>query len=237
MKIALIGYGKMGKEIEKIALKRGHSVSAIIDTHNISEINSLIKNVDIAIEFTRPESAIENIKVCINEQVPVVVGTTGWYNDFDEIKKMVSDNNGSLFYATNYSIGVNVFFDINRKLAELMNPHPEYDVEIEEIHHTQKLDAPSGTAITLAEGVLSEFKRKKKWINEKASDKEELSIISVRKDAVPGTHIIKYKSEIDSIEIKHTANNRIGFASGAVIAAEWLVSKKGVYTMKDMLGL
>jgi 4-hydroxy-tetrahydrodipicolinate reductase len=236
MKIALIGYGKMGREIEKIALQRGHEISLKISSTNFFDID-FIANSDVAIEFTRPEIAIENIKKCFKHNVPVVVGTTGWYNELERVKKDCQEKNQTLLYASNFSVGVNIFFEINKQLAKLMNNQSMYEVSMEEIHHTQKLDAPSGTAITLAEGVLENIDRKDHWINEQSSDSKELSIISKRIDSVPGTHIVKYFSEIDQIEISHTAHNRQGFAMGAVLAAEFIYGKKGIYGMSDVLNI
>ena len=238
MKIALIGYGKMGHAIEEIALQRGHEIVLKVGIENIQD-NTIenIKKDDVAIEFTGPEVAFENVIRCLNAGVPVVSGSTGWLQRFEEAKTHCIKNNGALLYASNFSVGVNIFFAINKRLAELMAPHKEYDVKLTEVHHTQKKDAPSGTAITLAEGILQSIEHKKKWVNEPAANKEELEIISERIDPAPGTHWITYYSEIDDIEIKHTAHNRKGFATGAVLAAEFLVNKKGIYGMKDVLGL
>ena len=238
MKIALIGYGKMGHAIEEIALQRGHTIVLKVGIENIDE-NTIenIQKADVAIEFTGPEVAFDNVIRCLDAGVPVVSGSTGWLQRFEEAKAHCTKNNGALLYASNFSVGVNIFFAINKKLAELMAPHKEYDVKMTEIHHTQKKDAPSGTAITLAEGILQSIDQKKKWVNEDAGNKDELSIISKRIDPAPGTHIIKYTSEIDDIEIKHTAHNRKGFATGAVLAAEFLADKKGIYGMSDVLGL
>jgi len=238
MKIAILGYGKMGKIIESIALERGHSISLKSDREGF-EVSEL-KGSDVAIEFSVPGAAVENIKKCIQANVPVVVGTTAWYDSYDEMRKLVLSENGALLTATNFSIGVNIFFDINRRLAKLMNPHSDYDVQIDEIHHLQKLDAPSGTGITIAEGILEEIDRKKQWVCQEGNNVPEttsldLKIIAHREPGVPGTHEVTYSSEIDTIELKHTAHNRKGFAQGSVIAAEWLVDKKGVFTMKDVL--
>lgn len=238
MKIALIGYGKMGHAIEEIALQRGHEIVLKVGIENIQD-NTIenIKKADVAIEFTGPEVAFENVTRCLDAGVPVVSGSTGWLQRFEEAKTHCTKNNGALLYASNFSVGVNIFFAINKRLAELMAPHKEYDVKLTEVHHTQKKDAPSGTAITLAEGILESIEQKKKWVNEPAANKEELEIISERIDPAPGTHWITYSSEIDDIEIKHTAHNRKGFATGAVLAAEFLANKKGIYGMKDVLGL
>lgn len=235
MKIALIGYGKMGKEIEAIALKRGHTIVLKINTGNSDSIkeNDLSK-ADVAIEFSTPHTVLENIKKCLGAQLPIVVGTTGWYDHFGEIKTLCSQKNGSLFHATNFSLGVNLFFKVNTYLAELMNKYDDYEVSMEEIHHIHKLDKPSGTAITLANQVISKIDRKHSWsIDEKKTGT--LFIKDIREGEVPGTHIIKYHSEIDDIEIMHKAHNRKGFALGAVIAAEFLNGKKGIYTMSDLI--
>ena len=239
MQIALIGYGKMGKAIEEIALKAGHKIISRIDFND--DVLQGIKGADVAIEFTNPEAAKGNILKCFEAKVPVIVGTTGWYNDFDEIKHLAESTGNSLFYATNFSLGVNIFFELNKHLAKLMNPNEMYEPEMEEIHHLQKKDAPSGTAITLAEGLIANLDRKKTWVNRedennKSTNPFELNIISKREGEVPGTHTIAYKSEIDEIIITHQAYNRMGFATGAVKAAEWIIGKIGVYTMADMLG-
>jgi 4-hydroxy-tetrahydrodipicolinate reductase len=238
MKIALIGYGKMGHAIEEIALQRGHEIVLKIGIENIQD-NTIenIKKADVAIEFTGPEIAFDNVIRCIEAGVPVVSGSTGWLQRFEEATAFCTKKNGALLYASNFSVGVNIFFAINKKLAELMAPHKEYDVSLTEIHHTQKKDAPSGTAITLAEGILHSIDQKKKWVNEPSNNREDLQIISERIDPAPGTHTITYHSAIDDIEIKHTAHNRKGFATGAVLAAEFLQAKKGIYNMSDVLGL
>ena len=235
MNIALIGYGKMGKTVEEIAVKKGHTISLRINSSNINDLNrENLKNTDVAIEFTNPENAVKNILLCIESGVPVVCGTTGWLNRYDEIKNAVTQNNAGFLYASNFSVGVNIFFELNKKLAALM-AHQSYEPCIEEIHHTQKKDAPSGTAITLAEQILEAFPNKKRWINSAADHSEDLAVISKRIDPAPGTHHVKYTSEIDDIEIIHTAHNRKGFASGAVLAAEFIKDKKGVFSMKDVL--
>lgn len=226
----------MGKAIEEIAIKKGHEIVLKISSQNLSEFNAEnLQKADVAIEFTNPHSAVENLKKCFEVGLPVVCGSTGWLSNWDEIKNHCEQNNETLLYASNFSIGVNIFFEINRQLARLMQQRPEYNVSIEEIHHTQKKDAPSGTAITIAEGILENIKSKKKWISGTSSNHEEIQIISKRIDPAPGTHIVSYDSSIDSIEIKHTAHSRIGFASGAVLAAEFLRGKKGVFDMKDVL--
>jgi len=233
MKILLIGYGKMGKAIEKIALERGHEIVGRIDRDNTSEIG-LVK-ADAAIEFSQPEVAFENIKKCLNAGIPVISGTTGWLQHKAEVEKLTHSCNGTFFYASNFSIGVNIFFRLNEYLASAMKTLTHYNVNIDEIHHTEKKDAPSGTAITLAEGILKHLSAKKKWVNEPSENREELIIHSFREGNVPGTHVVTYHSEIDDIEIKHTAHSREGFARGAVIVAEWIQGKRGVLSMNDFL--
>jgi len=236
MKIAIIGYGKMGKEIEQIAIERGHKVTLKINSQNVSDFTfDNLKNVDVAIEFTTPELAVNNINVCLTSNTPIVVGTTGWYDRFDEVREIVAENDGSMLYATNCSIGVNLFFKLNKYLAKIMDKHNEYNVSMNEIHHTQKLDAPSGTAITLGEGIVENILAKDTWVKGEAKVKNQLGITSERIDDVPGTHEIRYSSKIDDIEIKHTAHNRKGFALGAVVAAEYIANKKGIFTMEDVL--
>lgn len=229
----------MGKEIEKIALERGHEIVAKINrTHPKEDVD--YSKVDVVIEFTSPELAKENIEFCIDKKIPVVVGTTGWYQHFEELKKACLDKKTSLLYATNFSLGVNLFFAVNKYLASLMKNHPEYQASLQEIHHTQKLDAPSGTGITLAEQVMEKTGRYTQWENVKKSQinsDKTLSIESLRLPDVPGTHSVFYDSEIDCIEIKHTAHNRKGFALGSVIAAEWIKGKEGIFTMNDVLNL
>ncbi|MBK6935477.1 MAG: 4-hydroxy-tetrahydrodipicolinate reductase [Chitinophagaceae bacterium] len=238
MRIALIGYGKMGKAIEEVAIQRGHKVEIRIDQPNLNEFTKEnMADIDAAIEFTSPHSAYDNVKKCLEFNVPVVCGSTGWTERLGELKQLSTDLNGAFVYSSNYSVGVNIFFEINKKLAALMAPHHEYEVILEEIHHTAKKDAPSGTAITLAEDILKQVHRKKQWVNELSDNPEDLEIISQRIDPTPGTHSVKYSSVIDNIEIIHTAHNRTGFATGSVIAAEFLFQKKGFYTMKDVLGL
>ena len=235
MKIALIGYGKMGKTIENIAVQRGHEIVLRLDVNNTEDFKRL-GEADIAIEFTRPESAFENIKQCIAAKVPVVSGTTGWLDLYQTVSQLCLQNDSAFFYASNYSIGVNIFFEINRQLALMMNNYPMYDVRMEETHHTQKLDAPSGTAITLANSILENVSRKTKWACNTEGSAEAINITAKRIDPAPGTHVVTYDSAIDTIEIAHTAHSREGFATGAVLAAEWLLGKKGVFSMKDMLG-
>jgi len=238
MKIALIGYGKMGKAIEKTALQNGHEIVLKIAARNTEDMTDAnLQKADAAIEFTGPESAADNLKKCFNAGVPVVCGTTGWLDKWDEIKNLCLAKNGALVYASNFSIGVNVFFELNKYLAKLMKQYETYKVQIEEIHHTQKKDAPSGTAITLAEQILKIIQSKKSWVNYPSIKEEELEIISQRIDPAAGTHKVKYTSDIDDIEIIHTAHNRTGFAGGAVKAAGFLQGKKGIFTMKDVLGL
>jgi len=237
LRIALIGYGKMGKTIQRLAEAKGHEIAQVIDVQRGNSAEDLISDLDVAIEFTRPEAAVQNIKACISKSIPVVSGTTGWLANFDEIKAYCIEKNSAFFYASNYSIGVNVFFELNRYLAKMMEQFPDYDVSMTEIHHTQKLDAPSGTAITLAEGIMEEISRKETWVNQETNIKTELPIFSERIDDVPGTHQITYRSKIDDVEITHTAHSREGFASGALSAAEWLVGKNGCFGMKDMLNL
>ena len=238
MRIALIGYGKMGRAIEEVALQRGHEIVIKIDQPNLHEFTKEnFAIAEAAIEFTSPHSAFENVKKCLDFGTPVVCGSTGWTDRLEEMKKICADKNGSFIYSSNYSVGVNIFFEINKKLAALMAPHKEYEVILEETHHTQKKDAPSGTAITLAEQILEQVKRKKQWVNELSDHPEDLEIISQRVDPAPGTHSVKYSSAIDTIEIIHTAHNRKGFASGAVLAAEFAKDNKGFFTMKEVLNL
>ncbi len=238
MRIALIGYGKMGRAIEEIALQRGHEIVLKIDVPNLHEFKEeKLKGADVAIEFTGPHSALENIRKCLEWKIPLVSGSTGWTEQLDAMKARTKENNTGFVYSSNFSIGVNLFFELNKKLASLMVPHAEYEVILEETHHTQKKDAPSGTAITLAEQVLEQIKRKKQWVNKLSDHPEDLEIISQREDPAPGTHSVKYSSAIDTIEIIHTAHNRKGFAGGAVLAAEFIAEKKGFFTMKDVLGL
>lgn len=235
MKIALIGYGKMGKTLERIAVSRGHEIVLKIDVDNRQDFDRLCE-ADVAIEFTRPESAVLNLEKCIAAGVPVVCGTTGWLAEFGRISDLCKAEKSAFFYASNYSIGVNIFFAINKRLAHMMNNYPMYDVAMAEIHHTQKLDAPSGTAITLAEGIFENMTRKTNWVCNTEGSSSDINITAKRIDPAPGTHIIRYDSPIDTIEIAHTAHSREGFATGAVLAAEWLKDRKGVFSMKDMLG-
>jgi 4-hydroxy-tetrahydrodipicolinate reductase len=235
MKILLIGYGKMGKTIERIALSRGHEIAGIIDVND--NLTLFKEETDVAIEFTQPEAAINNLKTCFDKNLPVVCGTTGWRHRQQEVESYCKEKNGTLLWSSNFSLGVNLFFKLNEYLAKLMNRYSQYEVSIDETHHTQKKDAPSGTAITLAEGILKNLDRKKKWVSGVNEGPESLVINSFRVDPAPGTHLIKYQSEVDDIEITHTAHSRQGFALGAVLVAEWLKGKSGIYTMDDFLQL
>lgn len=238
MNIALIGYGKMGKAIEAIAVEKGHQIILKIDVDNYDDFTtSNLKKADVAIEFTTPDTAVANIRKCFEARTPVVVGTTGWLKELETIKKECEGKQGALITATNFSIGVNLFFAINDYVSKLMASYNTYNVSLEETHHTQKKDAPSGTAITLAERVLTNIPSKNKWVNKVSDDDSELEIISKRIDPAPGTHSVKYSSLVDDIEIIHTAHNREGFALGAVLAAEFIAGKKGIYTMKEVLGI
>jgi 4-hydroxy-tetrahydrodipicolinate reductase len=229
MKIALLGYGRMGQAIEQIATDRGHTIVAKIDKDNQDEPYE----ADVAINFSVPSAAYENITSAIHKKIPVVCGTTGWLDQLDEVESLCQQNEGAFLYASNFSLGVNLFFELNAKLAEMMQKHPLYTASIEEIHHTQKLDKPSGTAITLAEGIPSKGKA---W-HLVEDNGEGVPITSIRKDEVPGTHTVTHRSEIDEISITHTAHNRTGFALGAVLAAEWIQDKKGIFSMRDVLQL
>lgn len=238
MKIAIIGYGKMGHEIEKIALQRGHQVVAIIDEHNVSDFDSPeFLSADAAIEFTQPISAVDNYKKCFDRNIPVVSGTTGWLSRLGDVKKYCDEADKTFFYASNFSIGVNIFFAVNKYLAKIMNRFPNYDVNIEEIHHIHKLDSPSGTAITIAEGILDNIDRKHQWKEAESGAADDLLIHARREGETPGIHEVRYASAVDTISIKHDAANRRGFALGAVVAAEFIKGKKGFFTMKDMLNL
>ena len=236
MKIALLGYGKMGKAIEALALERGHEVVFRIDVSNAEDREKLSPgSVDVVIEFSSPHSAADNLRFCMERGLKVVCGTTGWLQHKTEIESLCAANKASFFYASNYSIGVNLFFHLNKVLARLMAPHKQYAVFTSEIHHTEKLDAPSGTAITLAEGIIENRTDKTAWVNNILAKPAEVPIWSSREGKVPGTHTIKYISDVDEIEIKHTAYSRTGFALGAVLAAEWLADKVGIFGMEDML--
>jgi len=233
MNIALLGYGKMGKVIERIALERGHSIvfKSGRDTSTID-----LSNTDVAIDFSIPDAAVSNISTCFNNNVPVISGTTGWLDDYDQMVELCNNKKGAFIYGSNFSLGVNVFFELNNYLAKMMNNLKQYNINLEEIHHTQKLDAPSGTAISLAEGIINNSD-KTSWKLDKSTNNNEIPIIAKRIDNVPGTHSIDYSSEVDTLKIEHVAHNRNGFALGAVVAAEWIINKKGVFTMKDVLGL
>jgi len=242
MNIALIGYGKMGQIIERFAIERGHEIALKIGSTNLDELTvSNLRKADVAIDFSLPDVAIKNIYTCFEANVPLIVGTTGWYGQLQEIKNECLQGNHTLLYGSNFSIGVNLFFHINEVLAKMMNNYPAYDVQVEEIHHTQKLDAPSGTAMTIAEGIIENLDRKTEWINELSGQgltevmkKDQLLIASERIENIPGTHTVVYSSEVDEIELKHTANSRAGFALGAVVAAEWLQNKQGFYNITDI---
>ena len=250
MKLALFGYGKMGKEIEQVALQRGHEITLKIDVDNINSITEYdLKKCDTAIEFSTPASAISNMTKCFDAEIPVVVGTTGWHDKLEEVIKHCKEKNGCLFYTSNFSIGVNIFFKLNEHLAKMMNNYSDYDVSLEEVHHIHKLDAPSGTAISLANQITNILSRKKKWVASPPLPSpqgegrftsahvlpEELEIISKREGEISGNHIVKYYSAIDDIEIMHKAHNRTGFASGAVLAAEFVKGKKGVFGMNNLM--
>ncbi|RYY68122.1 MAG: 4-hydroxy-tetrahydrodipicolinate reductase [Chitinophagaceae bacterium] len=237
MNIAIIGYGKMGKAIEAIALAKGHQVPVKISSQNKHEFTAdNLQQCDVAIEFTNPHSAVENIKTCIDAGLPVISGTTGWLEELEFIKQYVAEKKAAFLYASNFSIGVNIFFEVNKKLASLMAGHPSYHVGVEEIHHTAKKDAPSGTAISLAEQIIANYPGKNKWVNDGVATEEEVAIVSKRIDPAPGTHHVVYSSSIDDIEIIHTAHNRQGFAVGAVLAAEYIAGRHGFFSMKDVLG-
>ncbi|EMS35390.1 Dihydrodipicolinate reductase [Mariniradius saccharolyticus AK6] len=238
MNILLLGYGKMGKIIGEIAESRGHSIVGKINIENRADLEKLDPaSIDLAIEFSQPDAAVENISWAISRGIPVVSGTTGWLERKPEVEAMTLAKNTAFFYASNYSIGVNIFFKVNQFLASLMKGQHEYKASIEEIHHTEKKDAPSGTAITLAEGILAELKEVKSWeLNQgQTTGADVLPITSKRIDPAPGTHIIRYQSEIDDIEIIHTAHSRKGFALGAVLVAEWIIGRKGIFSMNEFL--
>ncbi len=242
MNIALLGYGKMGQIIERFAIERGHNIVLKIGIENVEDFTKEnLKKADVAIDFSAPDAAVSNIYACFEAGLPVVVGTTGWYGSLQQIKNDCVKGNNTLLYGSNFSVGVNLFFHVNKVLARLMNNYPAYDVQVEEIHHTQKLDAPSGTAMTIAEDIIDAVDRKNEWVNEvigtsvpDSFKNEQLLIESHRIENVPGTHTVVYSSEVDEIEIKHTAHNRAGFALGALIAAEWLANKKGFFSVADV---
>ncbi len=242
MNILLLGYGKMGKTIEQIARERGHQIAEKIDLNNKDALQTLsASQIHAAIEFSQPDAAADNIRYCLKHHIPVVSGTTGWLEEKPAIERYCQETKGTFFYASNFSIGVNIFFKLSRYLAAVMNRYPDYEPSLEEIHHTEKKDAPSGTAITLAEGMLSELNRKQQWElqedNHDFQNTEILPIRSVREGQVAGTHIIRYASALDTLEIRHTAHSRQGFALGAVLVAEWIQDKKGVFSMDDFLKL
>ena len=237
MKIALIGYGKMGKTIEQVALSRGHAIGLTIDLGNLDDFNAeKMSQVDVAIEFTSPHTAFANVKNCLSFGTPVVCGSTGWLENLPAIEEQCKNLNGSFLYASNFSVGVNIFFELNKKLAQLMEGQHQYDISMKEIHHTQKKDAPSGTAITIAEQIIANNSSKSSWVNHATKIPQELAIISERTDPYPGLHEVTYQSTVDEIIITHNAHSRDGFALGAVLAAEYIATKKGIFTMKDVLG-
>lgn len=242
MKIAILGYGKMGQIIEQFATERGHEVVLKVNADNLENLTlTNLKNAEVAIDFSTPDSVLQNIALCFDAGVPIVVGTTGWYGKLQEVKDQCVKGNNTLLYGSNFSVGVNIFFFVNKVLAKIMNRYPQYEVQVEEIHHTQKLDSPSGTAMTIAEGIISELSRKTEWVNELIGSNTELItkpdqvlIESHRIEDVPGTHTVIYSSEVDEIEFKHKAHSRAGFALGAVLAAEWLQNKTGFFNITDM---
>ena len=235
MNIALFGYGKMGKAIEEIALAKGHTIRLSIDNEQQWVANkALLSTVDVAIDFSTPQAVLTNIDRCFEAKVPIVVGTTAWYNAIPKLKVKCEQENQSLLWASNFSIGVNIFFKINKELARLMNTYPDYSVAVEEIHHSGKLDAPSGTAISIANDIIEEIDRKNKWILGESNKADELSITAKRIDPIPGRHQVIYDSEIDTIEIIHSAKSRKGFAKGAILAAEWIINHKGFYEFKEV---
>jgi 4-hydroxy-tetrahydrodipicolinate reductase len=233
MKIALLGYGRMGKEIEKIAISRGHEIVIRKDVDDKIDITL----ADVAIDFSVPTSAFNNITNCLNNNVPVISGTTGWLDKYDDARALCKEKNGAFIYASNYSLGVNIFFELNKQLAKMMKAVEGYNISMEEIHHTEKLDAPSGTAITLAQGIIENTSKSKWKLGEEEISEDTIAIVAKRIPEVPGTHTVWYKSEVDTIEIKHTADSRKGFALGAVVAAEWISDKTGVFSMKDVLNI
>ena len=240
MRVVLVGYGKMGREIEKILIARGHEVVLVIDIENADELNAANlkdKKADVAIEFTTPETAFANITKCIEAGVGVVSGSTGWLDNFDRVKALCREKDGAFFYASNYSLGVNIFFRLNKMLAGMMEGFPEYDVTVEEVHHTQKKDAPSGTAITIAQGILGGISRKNKWVGNTTTQPDELEVVSVRRSVVPGTHTVTYESPNDKIAIAHEAKSRTDLAAGAVKAAEFIYGRKGVFSMDDLMDI
>jgi len=238
MKIAIVGYGKMGKTIERLALAKSHEIVLKIDDHNLDELTvDNLKKADVAIEFTNPEAAFDNINLCFDANIPVISGTTGWLDKFEEVKKRCMKENQAFFYASNFSLGVNIFFKLNEYLAKVMNKFQNFDVQIEETHHIHKLDAPSGTAITIAEGILKEISRKKEWVKENAGKPEQIAVKSYREGEVPGTHTVTYSSAVENIVITHESKNREGLAQGALMAAEFIIGKTGIFGMDDLLDL
>jgi 4-hydroxy-tetrahydrodipicolinate reductase len=236
MNIAIIGYGKMGREVEIAAQARGHDIACIFDKDNLAEMTAEnLSGADVAIEFTTPETAFANITACFNSGIPVVCGTTGWTERLPEIEQMCKKQDQTFFYASNFSIGVNIMFILNRWLAGVMNRFPDYSVQLSEVHHIHKKDSPSGTAITLAQDILKKIDRKTNWKNESVNDPATLAIISERRGEVPGTHVVEYKSPLEILEISHQALNRSVFASGAILAAEYIKGKKGIFKMDDLL--
>jgi len=238
LKIILIGYGRMGHEIEKAAMKRGHEIVLHIDKDEQDKLTpEHLQKGDVAIEFTLPDSAYENIMACFKSDLPVVSGTTGWLEKYSEVRRYCLENNQAFFYASNFSIGVNLFFKLNKYFAQIMDKYSNYNVSIEETHHKHKLDAPSGTAVTLAELIMQEMSRKQKWTKNENAEENEISVQSKREDEVPGIHEVSYESEFDQIDVKHSAKSREGFSLGAVMAAEFIADKKGIYSMDDLLKL
>ena len=233
MKIALLGYGRMGKEIEKIAISRGHEIVIRKDVDDRIDITL----ADVAIDFSVPTSAFNNITNCLNNNVPVISGTTGWLDKYDDALALCKEKNGAFIYASNYSLGVNIFFELNKQLAKMMKAVEGYSISMEEIHHTEKLDAPSGTAITLAQGIIENTSKSNWKLGEEEISEDTIAIVAKRIPEVPGTHTVWYNSEVDTIEIKHTADSRKGFALGAVVAAEWISDKTGIFSMKDVLNI
>jgi 4-hydroxy-tetrahydrodipicolinate reductase len=233
MKIALLGYGRMGKEIEKIAISRGHEIVIRKDVDDKIDITL----ADVAIDFSVPTSAFNNITNCLNNNVPVISGTTGWLDKYDDARALCKEKNGAFIYASNYSLGVNIFFELNKQLAKMMKAVEGYNISMEEIHHTEKLDAPSGTAITLAQGIIENTSKSNWKLGEEEISEDTIAIVAKRIPEVPGTHTVWYNSEVDTIEIKHTADSRKGFALGAVVAAEWISDKTGIFSMKDVLNI